>query len=39
MNFRHMPELGWTFGYPLAIAIMLSTVFGLRWYFKRVGWL
>jgi magnesium transporter len=39
MNFRHMPELGWVFGYPLAIAIMALTVAVLRWYFKRVGWL
>jgi magnesium transporter len=39
MNFRHMPELGWIFGYPLAIAIMALTVVVLRWYFKRVGWL
>jgi magnesium transporter len=39
MNFRHMPELGWVFGYPLAIGIMAVTVVVLRWYFKRVGWL
>ena len=39
MNFRHMPELGWVFGYPLTIAIMALTVVVLRWYFKRVGWL
>ena len=39
MNFRHMPELGWAFGYPLAIAVMALTVVVLRWYFKRVGWL
>jgi magnesium transporter len=39
MNFRHMPELAWVFGYPLAIAIMILTVVVLRWYFKRVGWL
>ena len=39
MNFRHMPELGWVFGYPLTIAIMAVTVVVLRWYFRRVGWL
>jgi magnesium transporter len=39
MNFRHMPELDWIFGYPMAIAIMILTVVVLRWYFKRVGWL
>jgi magnesium transporter len=31
MNFRHMPELGWVFGYPLAIGIMALTVVVLRW--------
>jgi magnesium transporter len=39
MNFRHMPELDWTFGYPLAIVIMLLAVLVLRWNFRRVGWL
>jgi magnesium transporter len=39
MNFRHMPELSWMLGYPFAIAVMILTVVGLRWYFKRVGWL
>jgi magnesium transporter len=39
MNFRHMPELDWIFGYPMAIAVMVLTVVVLRWYFKRVGWL
>ncbi len=24
MNFQHMPELGWIFGYPLAIAFMVA---------------
>ena len=32
-----MPEIGWVFGYPLAIAIMVLTVVVLRWYFTRVG--
>jgi magnesium transporter len=39
MNFRHMPELDWTFGYPLAILIMVVAVLVLRWNFRRVGWL
>ncbi len=25
MNFVHMPELNWTFGYPLAIVLMVLT--------------
>jgi magnesium transporter len=39
MNFRHMPELGWRFGYPLALVVMIAAVLGLRRYFKHVGWL
>jgi magnesium transporter len=39
MNFEHMPELGWTFGYPLALGVMLVACVGLYWHFKRVGWL
>ncbi|MGI9084033.1 MAG: magnesium/cobalt transporter CorA [Aeromicrobium sp.] len=39
MNFEHMPELGWTFGYPM---VMLGTVvlcgFIFR-AFRRNGWL
>ena len=39
MNFEHMPELGWTVGYPLAIALMAAVCFGLYRNFKRSGWL
>jgi magnesium transporter len=39
MNFEHMPELGWTFGYPLVLAVMAAICFTLYRYFKRVGWL
>jgi magnesium transporter len=39
MNFRYFPELGWPFGYPLAIVIMVVGVVGLRWQFRRIGWL
>jgi magnesium transporter len=39
MNFRHMPELGWLFGYPMALALMVISAV-LPWlYFKRKGWL
>ncbi|HEU0223611.1 MAG TPA: magnesium transporter CorA family protein [Paracoccaceae bacterium] len=39
MNFKHMPELGWPFGYPVAISLMiLSAVLPLL-YFRRRGWL
>jgi magnesium transporter len=39
MNFEHMPELRWTFGYPLVLAVMATICFALYRYFKRVGWL
>jgi magnesium transporter len=39
MNFEHMPELEWTFGYPAVLAVMLSACAGLYVYFKRSGWL
>jgi magnesium transporter len=38
MNFKAMPELSWTFGYPLAwAAIIASGLLPLVW-FKRRGW-
>ena len=39
MNFRHMPELDWEFGYPLALGVMAVVTFALWRYFKRKGWL
>jgi magnesium transporter len=39
MNFEHMPELGWRFGYPLALAAIAVACVGLWAYFHRVGWL
>jgi magnesium transporter len=39
MNFEHMPELSWTFGYPLVLGVMLCICFGVYRWFKKVGWL
>jgi len=39
MNFEHMPELDWRYGYPLALAVMAAICLALYRYFKRVGWL
>ena len=39
MNFEHMPELRWSFGYPAAVALMATICFVLYRYFRRVGWL
>ena len=39
MNFEHMPELGWEYGYPLVLAFMVVVCPALYRYFKRAGWL
>ena len=39
MNFEHMPELGWTLGYPFALALMLALGLLLYRMFKRRGWI
>ena len=39
MNFEHMPELGWTFGYPLALSAMGAACLLLYRAFRRAGWL
>jgi magnesium transporter len=39
MNFRHMPELDWTLGYPLAIALMLIAAALPYFIFKWKKWL
>ena len=35
----NMPELGWRFGYPFALALMLLMAAAMLFYFKRKGWL
>jgi magnesium transporter len=39
MNFEHMPELHWEFGYPLALISIGFVSLSLYFRFKRVGWL
>lgn len=39
MNFRHMPELSWTWGYPAVLAFIAMESTLLFRYFKRNGWL
>ncbi len=39
MNFDYMPELHWTFGYPLALALMVAISVSLYAVFKHVEWL
>ena len=39
MNFEHMPELGWRFGYPLVLALIAVVCVSMYRSFKRRGWL
>jgi magnesium transporter len=39
MNFEHMPELKWRFGYYLVWGVMLAVGVGMAFYFKRKKWL
>jgi magnesium transporter len=39
MNFKHMPELDWTLGYPIAILLMIIAAILPYLYFKWRKWL
>jgi magnesium transporter len=39
MNFEHMPELDWKYGYPSALGVVLVTCSYLYYRFKKSGWL
>ncbi|WP_328366634.1 magnesium and cobalt transport protein CorA [Streptomyces sp. NBC_00445] len=39
MNFEHMPELHWQFGYPLVMAVISVACLTLYRGFRRSGWL
>jgi magnesium transporter len=39
MNFKGMPELDWTWGYPFALALMAVSIVSPFWFFRRKGWL
>jgi Mg2+ and Co2+ transporter CorA len=39
MNFTHMAELTWEFGYPLALVVTATFCAMLYRVFKRIGWL
>ena len=39
MNFEHMPELKWTYGYYGVLAVIVGACVFLYWRFKRTGWL
>jgi len=39
MNFEHMPELRWTYGYPAVLGGIFTVCALLWWRFRRIGWL
>ena len=39
MNFKHMPELEWTVGYPLTLLLMAGVGIGMTVWFRTRHWL
>ena len=39
MNYDHMPELQWEYGYPMTIGLMVLSGIAPYVFFKRKGWL
>jgi magnesium transporter len=39
MNFEHMPELRWRYGYALVWGVIAAVSVALLWWFRRRGWL
>jgi magnesium transporter len=39
MNFTHMPELDWAYGYPTALAVMVGVDMYLIYRFRKAHWL
>ena len=39
MNFEHMPELKWAYGYPVAFGIIAGVCGTMYWRFRKSGWL
>lgn len=39
MNFKHMPELDWTYGYPMVLGLMVAIDGYLFSRFRKAGWL
>ena len=39
MNFDHMPELHWRYGYYTVLTLIAAICLALYWRFKRAGWL
>jgi len=39
MNFQHMPELAWKYGYPMSLGMMLVVIIVIYLWFRRKKWL
>jgi magnesium transporter len=39
MNFKYMPEIGWPWGYPLVLLVMIGLALAMVQYFKKKKWL
>ena len=39
MNFRHMPELDWLYGYPAALTLIVASAVLPLWILKKRGWI
>jgi magnesium transporter len=39
MNFKYMPELEWSLGYPAVLLLMLAICGTLYYGFRKVAWL
>jgi magnesium transporter len=39
MNFNHMPELGWRWGYFALLGVMAAIAGVMVWFFRRKKWL
>lgn len=39
MNFKSMPELEWSYGYPISLIVMAAIDFCLYLWFKKIRWL
>jgi len=39
MNFKNMPELGFDYGYPALLCLMILIVLGMLRFFRNKKWL
>jgi len=39
MNFADIPELNWAGSYPLFWAVVITTICGQMFFFRRRGWI